>query len=139
MRSFDYTIAARVHVAFHGANDPTDREWEAYLRHIGASLRDVDGIVGMTMGGGPNRAQRAYAVEFWKQQSKQPPIAVITPSMLVVRMAGALRWFMPTQIKAFSIHDVSGAFDYLGLDAKQRTAVTETIELLKRQIQRAAS
>src|SRR5262245_7150364 len=72
MESFAYTFCARVHVALHGTTDPTDEEWRTYLEHIGARLAEVDSIVAMTMGGGPNREQRAQAVEFWKKQANQP-------------------------------------------------------------------
>jgi hypothetical protein len=134
MPSFDYTVVSRVHVAVHGNVAPTDREWQGYLAHIGKNLSEVDAIVAYTMGGGPNHAQRSQSVEFWKTQPKQPPIAVITPSMLVVRMAGALRWFMPSQIKAFGINDLAGAFDYLRLSESQRESALETITLLKRRL-----
>jgi hypothetical protein len=127
----NYEIVDRVHVAVHGTSDPSDDEWHAYLEHIGAHLDEIDGIVGYTLGGGPNSGHRKYAVEFWKRQRKTPRIAVVTPSMLVVRMAGALRWFMPSQIKAFSVRDLEGAFDYLALSASQRTAAKEAIAKLQ--------
>jgi hypothetical protein len=44
-----------------------------------------------THGGGPDGGLRKAAVDFWARQRRQPPIAVVTPSILVVRMAGALR------------------------------------------------
>jgi hypothetical protein len=134
MASLAYDVAARVHVAVHGEDNPTDREWQAYLANIGARLAEVDAIFSSTRGGGPDRAQRMYAVDFWKEKPKQPRIAVVTPSMLVVRMAGALRWFMPTQIKAFGVRDVVGAFHYLELDANQQLGVTNLVAALERRL-----
>jgi hypothetical protein len=47
--------------------------------------------------------------------------------MLVVRAAGALRWFMPSQIKAFAPRDVQGAYDDLDLRPFQRRAVDDAV------------
>jgi hypothetical protein len=110
---------------------PTDREWDQYLADIGVQLPGVDAIFSTTAGGGPNAEQRARSVAFWKAQSKQPRIAVLTPSRLVVRMVGALRWFMPSQIKAFNDWDVDSAYGYLGLGPTQRTAVGAAVDSLR--------
>jgi hypothetical protein len=129
-----FVVASRVHVAVHTAAAPSNREWRAYLDHIEAHLDGVDAIFSLTVGGGPDSSQRGYAVEFWRRQPKQPRIAVVTPSMLVVRMAGALRWFMPSQIKSFLPRDAAAAHEYLGLTPAQRAAVPKAIEALKREL-----
>jgi hypothetical protein len=126
-RTFSYQLVGRVHVAVHGAAPPSDEEWHEYLEHIGAHLDRVDALYSFTSGGGPDGAQRRYAVEFWKHKPKQPPIAVVTPSLLVVRMAGALRWFMPTQIKAFLPSQMTAACDYLRLTSEQRRSVERVL------------
>jgi hypothetical protein len=134
--SIAFRLVKRVHVAVHGATPCSDAEWLGYLEHIGARLEAVDAIYSFTLGGGPDTNQRKSAVSFWSTQPKRPPIAVVTPSMLVVRMAGALRWFMPTQIKAFLPRDIEAAFDYLGLDAEQRSATRRTVDALLPQLPR---
>jgi hypothetical protein len=131
--TFAYKVARRVHVAVHGERSPGDEEWGAYLADIGARLGGVDAIYSLTYGGGPDGDQRKHAVEFWRRQPRRPPIAVVTPSLLVVRMAGALRWFMPSQIKAFIPRDVASAYEYLGLDAEQRQAVANAVAELGRE------
>ena len=130
MSTFKFKLARRVHVAVHSAESPSDDEWEAYLDDIRHWLGFVDGIFSYTVGGGPSSRQRDRAVQFWRAQSKQPPIAVVTPSVLVVRMAGALRWFMPSQIKAFTPRDIDRAFEYLHLAAAERSAVETTLRAL---------
>jgi hypothetical protein len=128
--TFKYKLARRVHVAVHGPDSPSDAEWEAYLDDIRHWLGFVDAIFSYTVGGGPSSPQRDRAVQFWREQPKQPPIAVVTPSILVVRMAGALRWFMPSQIKAFTPRDLDRAFEYLHLAAAERGAVEATVRAL---------
>jgi hypothetical protein len=130
MSTFKYKLARRVHVAVHSAESPSDDEWQAYLDDIRHWLGFVDGIFSYTVGGGPNGRQRERSVQFWREQSKQPPIAVVTPSILVVRMAGALRWFMPGQIKAFTPRNLDRAFEYLQLGATERAAVEATLRAL---------
>lgn len=132
MATFGYTIAARVHVAVHSAVSPSDEEWQAYLRDIGQALDQIDAVFGITVGGGPSAAQRSQSVAFWREKTKNPRIAVVTPSMLVVRMAGALRWFMPTQIKSFGIRNLDGAFGYLELAPGRRKAVMAAVTELER-------
>jgi hypothetical protein len=127
MSTFHYKLVRRIHVAVHGRESPSDEEWETYLNDIGQWLRSVEGIFSYTVGGGPSAKQRSFAVEFWKRQPKQPPIAVVTPSILVVRMAGALRWFMPTQIQAFTPRNIQKAFDHLQLSAGERSAVEASV------------
>jgi hypothetical protein len=128
--TFQYKLVRKTHVAVHTVENPSDAEWQAYLDHIKEWIRFVDGIFSYTVGGGPNAAQRDRSVEFWKGQAKQPPIAVVTPSILVVRMAGALRWFMPTQIKAFVPRDMNKAYDYLQLGVGERGAVEQAVQSL---------
>jgi hypothetical protein len=127
-----YEIAARVHVAVHGTQNPGDAEWSAYLAHIGANLRAIDAIFGVTAGGGPNAAQREQAVAFWRAQPRALPIAVVTGSRLVARMAGALRWFMPTQIKVFGPGDMNAACAYVRLDPAQRATLDAALARLTR-------
>jgi hypothetical protein len=128
--TFKYKLVRRIHVAVHSGESPSDEEWESYLADIAGSLTVVEGIFSYTVGGGPNARQRDRSVQFWKQQRKQPPIAVVTPSLLVVRMAGALRWFMPTQIKAFTPHDLAKAYDYLALVPSERSSVDNAVRAL---------
>ena len=134
MATMLYEVTARVHVAVHTSESPSDLEWQEYLADIGAKLSAIDGIYSLTRGGGPNASQRSAAVAFWKAQRKEPPIAVVTPSMLVVRMAGALRWFMPGQIKAFGVSNTDGAFDYLHLSATQRERVRNSVRALEERL-----
>jgi hypothetical protein len=129
-----YKTSARVHVAVHTMSDPGVVEWGDYLADIGASLDRIDGVYSLTVGGGPTASQRAQAVEFWKKQPKTPRIAVVTPSMLVVRMVGALRWFMPSQIKAFGSRDTDSAYAYLGLTKAQIDAVEAAVLALRRRL-----
>jgi hypothetical protein len=132
--TFAYEVVQRVHVAVHSAQAPSDEEWQAYMADIGQRLPQFDAVYSFAQGVGPSGAQRKMSVDFWKKQARQLPIAVVTPSLLVVRAAGALRWFMPSQIKAFIPRDKDKAFDYLKLTAAQRQSVERTVAaLLSRQ------
>lgn len=130
--TFHYRLAQRVHVAVHGPEAPSDDEWSAYLDDIAARLSRIDGIYVRTHGGDLTGEQRRRSVEFWRHSSTQPRIAVVTSSRLVVRVSGALRWFMPSQIKTFLPSQTEDAFAYLELDETQRGAVSRTVEELER-------
>ncbi|MBX3273860.1 MAG: STAS/SEC14 domain-containing protein [Sandaracinaceae bacterium] len=128
--TFHYRLARRIHVAVHGAERPSDEEWTAYLDDIGARLPQIDGLYVVTPGGDLSNDQRRRSVEFWRHAERQPRIAVVTSSRLVVRVSGALRWFMPSQIKTFLPAQTDAAFAYLALDEPQRRAVLRAVEEL---------
>lgn len=128
--TFHYRLAQRVHVAVHGPERPSDDEWGAYLDDIAAELARIDGLYVVTQGGDLSSEQRRRSVEFWRQSAKQPRIAVVTSSRMVVRVSGALRWFMPSQIKAFLPSQTDEAFAYLALEEARRRAVLRTVDEL---------
>jgi hypothetical protein len=133
-RTMIYRVAARVHIAYHTDKNPSDDEWRAYKEDLGKHLADYDGLYSWTAGGGPTSKQRAMSVEFWARQQKKVPIAVVTPSSIVVGMTTALRWFMKGQIQGFSPNDVEAAFDYLHLDAAQRSTVRDVVAALRTEL-----
>jgi hypothetical protein len=130
-----YRIVLRTHVAYHlPSEDPSTDEWTEYMADIGRTIDSIDGVFSLTDGGGPNSAQRAISVKFWEAQAKKVPIAVVTPSTIVVGMTVALSWFIKTQIRAFSPDNVDAAFDYLQLSSLQRTAVFEAVTEMRAQL-----
>ena len=132
--TFHYRVAQRVHVAVHGQDSPRDDEWSAYLADIAAHLSRIDALWVVTHGGNLSTEQRRQSVDFWRASPKQPRIAIVTPSRLVVRVSGALRWFMPSQIKAFLPQQAEDAYTYLGLDGGRRRAVAAAVEELSAQL-----
>lgn len=122
-----YDVSARIHVACHRDVEPSDAEWTAYLAHIEANLARIEGVLVLAPGGNLSFGQQRTSADFWKRQAKTPPIAVVTASRSVVRAAGALRWFMPAQIRAFGTWDADAVFAHLGCDARMRRLALHTL------------
>lgn len=132
-RTFEYRLVRRIHIAVHRPGQPGDEEWRAYLADIERRVDLIDGLLSFTPDGTLSRAQRSEAALLWKQQAKQPPLAVVTPSLMVVRVVGALRWFMPSQIRAFLPRDINLAYEYIKLGTDQRQAVERCVRELARE------
>lgn len=125
-----YALAGDTHVACHLDLSPTDEEWRGYLEHLRQRLTRVERIFVYAPGGGPTFAQQRVSAAFWREVDRHPPIAVITTSRLVVRAAGALKWFMPSQIRAFGIWDLDGAGTHLGFDGAREGRALRTLASL---------
>ncbi len=132
-KTFEYRLVRRIHIAVHRPGQPSDDEWREYLADIGRRIELIDGVLVFAPHGELSRAQRGQASQFWKQQHKVPPLAVVTPSLLVVRTVGALRWFIPSQIRVFLTRDVGQAYEYLKLSSEQRQAVERCVRELARE------
>src|SRR5262245_23753170 len=114
-RTMVYAYRERLHVAVHGADNPSDAEWQAYVDDLALHVHELVGIVGYTVGGGANMKQRNVAKMFWAK-NPQRPIAVMTSSQVVRGMASALGWILgEKQIKPFALDDWDGAFAHLDL------------------------
>jgi len=134
MTTMAYELRGRTHVACHREQSPTDAEWDAYLADIGARLGRIDAVLAYAPGGsistGLTVGQQRRASAFWRDAPRKPPIAVVTSSRVIVRTAGALKWFMPEQIKTFGVWDPAGAWAHLGLDERQRRLALESLAAL---------
>ncbi len=132
--TFQYRLVRRIHVAVHKPGRPDNEQWQAYLAEIGRRVELIDAILVFTPDGSLSRAQRSLATDLWKPQIRKVPIAVVTPSLLVVRVVGALRWFMPGQIRAFLPRDIERAYSYAQLvQSEQRQAVERCVRELARE------
>lgn len=131
--SFAYTLVRHVHLAVHSPAVPRDDEWQAYLTDIERRLGTIEALLAFAPGGNLSAAQRKQSTQFWHRQSKKVPIAIITPDIMVVRLVGALRWFMPSQIKVFLPRNLEAALDYLQINSEHRPAVLRSARELARQ------
>ena len=122
-----YLMAGETHVACHRPVAPSDEEWSAYLGHIERHLGRLTGILAFAPGSGPTFAQQRQSAAFWKKADTRPPIAVLTESRLVVRAAGALKWFMPDQIRAFGTWDPEPSFTHARVEPGQRDRVLRVL------------
>jgi len=80
-------------------------------------------VVVFSYGGAPDGAQRLQLSSMVEGGNFRVPLALVTDTMLVRAMVGALRWFNPA-IRAFGLSDARAAYDFLGLTPDERERVT---------------
>ncbi|HZF51278.1 MAG TPA: STAS/SEC14 domain-containing protein [Polyangiaceae bacterium] len=134
MKSMSFHMVSRIHISAQGREPPTDEDWTAYLQHIKANIRDIDGLIVFTAGGAPTAAQREATSRFWAGEHRRPRIAVLTPSVFVRTIVMAMTWSMGQQIRAFSADDFEGAFSYLAITLVQRVKVQEELLRLRSEL-----
>lgn len=115
-------------VVVHGADNPTEAEWERYLQSIEATPTKATRILVVTYGGGPNATQRAHLNKII--YPKPPAVAVCTDAAMVRGIVTAIGWFNP-RIRAFARDDVGRALTYLGVPELQALRMLPHIARLR--------
>jgi hypothetical protein len=121
----------RVVVAVHAGQDPSDAEWSSYLALLSQGLQASSRVFVYTSGGAPNSRQRKTVADTLGGQN--PPIAVVTPSRVSRAVGVAISWFNPN-IRMFSPGQVSAAFSYLELTAREAADVSKTARQLAKSL-----
>ena len=113
-----WKFAGRLSVMIHGPGNPTNLEWQRFLRDAvdrgtGTHWRNLV----VSYGGRPDGEQRKLLAEMLK--GRAAPTAIMTGSG-VARAAVLAMSFFNRQMKAFAMEDFDGACSYLGLSADER-------------------
>jgi hypothetical protein len=120
-RTMAWLIEGRLNVVVHGPKSPTNLEWTRYL----ADLRVLKGtdfrVIVFSHGVGPDGAQRRQLTATFDNELKVP-VALLTESILVRGIVGALRWFNP-RFRAFGLNEMTAACSHLELNADERDRV----------------
>ena len=127
-----WRIEGRLNVVVHGPSSPTNLEWTRYV----ADLRLLRGknfrVIVFSHGGGPDGVQRRQLTSAFDNELKLP-VALLTESILVRGIVGALRWFN-SQFRAFGLGEVNAACNHLDLTADERDRVRAIRSELEREL-----
>ena len=125
-----WRFEGRLAVAVHTKASPSNGEWQRFLNE--AVRAGVDGrfrLFVVSYGGGPDGEQRR-ALSGVVEKSSAPPMAMLTDSKLVRALMFAFS-FINRSTKVLGLNDGDAAFDFLGLDARER----ETARRLRRELE----
>src|SRR5206468_1912929 len=82
-------------VLVHNNKDPSDEEWQAYLKIL-EHVPHARGLFGRTLGGKPSSAQRKQSIEIGRNMlaGRQPPhVAIMTNSRAARAVVTIMNWF----------------------------------------------
>lgn len=106
-------------LAVHPVANPTDEDWELYVRFCQQLPKSCRRTLAVTAGGGPNAGQRKlmqerYLRAFLGDKVNPMKVAVVTNSGMVRGIVTALNWFNPNT-SAFNSDAIDDALRYLGV------------------------
>jgi hypothetical protein len=130
-----WDTVGRVSVVVHGRLQPTNLEWEEYIKYARSNvvIKDLKVLV-RTHGGSPDADQRKTMEDMARQDYPHPPrVAMITGS-IVVRAVMAVSTVFNPYIKCFGPDQVSVAYAYLGLDDHERARAALALARLDKQV-----
>lgn len=133
MANMAFEMFPDVAIVVHGAEPPTDAEWDAYLD---AYLRDSMGprpVFVVTSGGGPNSRQRARMNERLPK-ARQARAAVLTESHVARGIITALQWVGALNLKGFAPEDAVSALRYLELPVARLQTIEAEVKRLQAQL-----
>lgn len=114
-----WQFEGRLLVVVHSAANPSPLEWDRLLNETEVRGRGKDlRILIISYGGGPDVDQRKQLAKL--MAAFPAPRAVMTASTLVRGIMSALAFFNP-RMKAFPLHDLDAATQYLGLHTDERS------------------
>lgn len=124
-----WQFEGRLLVVVHTAANPSKLEWDRLLNETSVRGRGKDlRMLIVSYGGGPDVDQRKQLATL--MAASPAPRAVMTGSPLVRGIMGALSFFNP-QMKAFGLHDLDAATEYLGLQTDERSTAERLRESLE--------
>ena len=124
-RVFDSLVVTR-----EGVKAPTDSEWDASLDQLRAvDFKDLRFLI-YTDGGGPTIAQRKRLNLVLDNRPVR--VAVVSDSAKVRFIVSSMALFT-SDIRTFTVNDISDAFRYLKLSAEERRNANEALRDMGRQ------
>jgi hypothetical protein len=135
--SMCWRASGRMVVVVHGAQNPSNLEWQGLLKQIAERGRGGDlRVLVVSHGGGPDVDQRKALVR--AVGSTPAPVAIMTNSRLVRSMIAAMSFFNKLLL-AVDLHDVSRAFTHLGLSGAEQLLAKKVRAELEKELGVAAS
>lgn len=122
----------RVFLVAHGAQDPTDDEWAAFLHWTVELLNDPRPSIIYTRGGRPTALQRKQLAEVLQKRAA-PRTAVLTDNTLVRTVVRLLSWANPL-LRAFPPDDIEAALTYLEVPLSDTVEVRAELKVLRSRV-----
>jgi hypothetical protein len=122
-------------VLVHGAKDPSDHEWNAYVRaademqHSGAP---ITGLLVTSFGGAPNAGQRKAIVAV--ADLSAVVTCVCTNSVVARGVITAIRWLSDTPMHGLLLDDLDNALQIMGVPHSQCAEVKAAVQRLQSQL-----
>ncbi|MCX4241098.1 hypothetical protein [Paraliomyxa miuraensis] len=125
-----------IHIAVHGQDNPSDKDWDAYLDSIRKMWSRHDQVRGLvyTLGGNPSGAQRSQLNKI--NDGLKPWVSVMVESRIARGAVTALSWFNP-RIKAFAPDNLDDAMAHLDITGPHAKRVRTALEHLEKALQDA--
>jgi hypothetical protein len=131
MRNIAYEVIDRLFIVVYGVKDPSDEEWEAYLKLVQRHGIDRTMQLIFTEGGGPTAQQRRYLENILN--GRAVPVAVITTSPAIRVMVTAMSW-LNRKIRAFPPTGLADALAYLEVPQSRMELIEREMAKLHRSI-----
>jgi hypothetical protein len=122
-------------VLVHGAENPSEDEWNSYVRFVHdaqLSATPMTGLFVTTHGGAPNAVQRKSITE--AAGPGDPVICVCTDSVIARGVLTAIGWIYHAPMHAFRLDEVDRALEALKVDLDRRSEVIATRTRLQLQL-----
>jgi hypothetical protein len=126
-----FARSGRILVVAHTEKSPSDAEWTRWIARM--SMNDYEHILISTTGGGPSATQRKRTNLFWEGK-EIPRFALLTESRAVIGIVGVFNWFLDNRLRAFHPCDSSAALGYLEVPERERAALLDTVQRLRRSL-----
>lgn len=129
-------LEGNILVTVHNATAPTDADWDIYVRAVTREAPRIMYQLVWSSGGGPNAAQRKYAVEATKDAigNKVPKTAVMTTSHAVRALVTLFNWFYPGAYTAFASTDFEGALAHVSVPRSEHAKVEAVVKEMRAQV-----
>lgn len=122
-------------VLVHGAADPRETEWNAYVEYARAAVhggQPLTGLLVTTLGGSPNASQRKAILT--AGGDRLVPTCVCTDSKVARGVITAIRWLASVPMHALPLNDIETALQLLSVPAEQHAAVRSVLQRLQSQL-----
>jgi hypothetical protein len=129
--NMDFKVIDKLMIVAHGTGDPTDIEWQRYVKQVQSNGNSGMRHLIYTDGGAPTVEQyRALTAAF---DGLVVPTAVISDGLLLRARLAAVSWFN-SSIKPFPPTGLPDALQFLQVPPSQYTLVTRELQALRRAV-----
>ena len=118
-----FEVVDRMMLLVHSLQKPSEEDWDKYLSYVIEHKEDIDHILVMAKGPGPDPLQRERLVESYLK-TFQGSTAIVTTSKMLRGIVTLLGWFN-RRVKPFKT--IEQAFAYLQIPSAQAQKIQQKI------------
>jgi hypothetical protein len=122
-------------ILVHGAEAPSDAEWQSYVSAAHLGLHNdppLTGYLVTTEGGTPNAGQRKVWLD--TAAGKPVPSCICTDSRLARGLVTAVSRVYPARMHALRLHEVERALKLLGVPGALQAEALKTVARLQSEL-----